>query len=73
MPELPEHNLALVALKAAWNNPGPDDDDKPAYDMAADVDPDGVVRFRRATLSEVLDRMVARWIWESAELIGEVE
>jgi hypothetical protein len=46
-------------------------DDGAAYDMAVDLDPDGVVRFRPATLSDQLDRIVAKWIWSQA--IGDVE
>lgn len=46
--------------------------DGPAHDMAADLDPDGVVRFRPATVNEVLDRIVAKWVFESFDAVGEV-
>jgi hypothetical protein len=39
-------------------------EDGPAHDTAADLDEDGMVRFRAATLDEVLDRIVAKWVWE---------
>lgn len=46
-------------------------DDGAAYDMAADLDPDGMVRFRQATLTDQLDRIVAKWVWDQA--VGDVE
>jgi hypothetical protein len=39
--------------------------DGPAHDMAADLDPDGMVRFRPATVNEVLDRLISQWVWQS--------
>ena len=49
--------------------------DGPAYDMAADLDPDGTVRFRAATVNEVLDRIVAQWVWRQVvdDAVGEVD
>ena len=32
--------------------------------IAADLDPDGIVRFRPATLADQLDRIVAYWLFE---------
>ena len=37
--------------------------DGPAHDVAADLTPDGEVKFRPATVDEVLDRLIAKWVW----------
>lgn len=68
-PFRPEANLVARAYRQTYRNPPADDG--AAYDMAVDLDPDGVVRFRPATLSDQLDRIVAKWVWSQA--IGDVE
>ena len=64
----PSKNLGLVALRQAW--PNRTDDDREAADIA-DVDPDGMVVWRKSTLNEQLAYAVAKWIW--SEATGEVE
>jgi hypothetical protein len=50
------------------------DDDRPSADLAAELTEDGEVKFRPATLSDQLDQVVVRWIWENQhKWIGEVE
>ena len=41
-------------------------EDGPAYDIAADLEPDGLVRFRPATLTDQLDRIIAAWLFDQA-------
>ena len=49
-------------------------EDGPAHDLAADLTPEGEVKFRPATLSDQLDRIVATWLLAQAdEAAGEVE
>lgn len=45
-------------------------DDGPAHDMAGDLDHDGMIRFRPASLEDQLDRLIAKWIWD--QTVGEV-
>ena len=46
-------------------------DDGPAHELAGDLDPDGMIRFRPATMGDQLDRLIAKWIWEQT-VEGEV-
>jgi hypothetical protein len=60
----PEHNLSLVALRAAWRV-GPDERDLPDWITHA-VDSEGTVKVRPMTLDDVL-------AWVERECEGEVE
>lgn len=64
----PSTNLALVALRRAW--PNRSDEDREAADIR-DVDADGMVVSRQATLNEQLAYFVAKWLWDEAVEEGE--
>ena len=46
-------------------------DDGPAHELAGDLDADGMIRFRPATMGDQLDRLIAQWLWEQT-VEGEV-
>lgn len=54
----PSKNTMLVALRSAWRDVGPDEQDKPEY--AAVTDEEGmVIRFRPLSAVDQLDRLIA--------------
>lgn len=52
------------------------DEDRPdPYDFASELDADGMVKFRPATVSDHLDWVISRWLFSDGpeRAIGEVE
>ena len=51
------------------------DEDRPdPHDFRGELDPDGMIHFRPATLSDHLEWAAARWVWEQQfENRGDVE
>ena len=48
--------------------------DGPAYDVAADMDEDGLVTFRPATPWEQVERIYAEYLWSQIDgAVGEIE
>jgi hypothetical protein len=72
-PFRPERNLVARAYRQTYRNPPADDG--AAYDITVDLDEDGEVHFRPATMADQLDRIVVKWIWEHQHrwLGGEVD